>query len=142
MPVWLIWFMAAAVLAVLEIMIPGFFMLILAGGALAASIAAGFGAGILGQLVSALAALCAAAFLLFRPSIIRKRREKDERWNAERLIGADARVTAGINPPEKGRAAVSGIEWEAVSKEPMEKGEIAEIEAVGGAVLYLRKKRQ
>ena len=140
MDIWFIWFILAVVAAFLELAIPGFFMLSFSAAFLAAMLMALLGIDMIWQLTAAIVAML--AFIVFLRPFLYAYRTDSGRWGRARLIGSIATVTKDINPPESGRAALSGIEWEAVAVDPMTAGEKAEVASVGGAVLYLRKIRK
>ena len=140
MDIWFIWFILAVVAAFLELAIPGFFMLSFSAAFLAAMLMALLGFDMIWQLTATIVAML--AFIVFLRPLLYAYRTNSGRWGRARLIGSIATVTKDINPPESGRATLSGIEWEAVAVDPMTAGEKAEVALVGGAVLYLRKIRK
>ena len=140
MDIWFIWFILAVVAAFLELAIPGFFMLSFSAAFLAAMLMALLGFDMIWQLTATIVAML--AFIVFLRPLLYAYRTDSGRWGRARLIGSIATVTKDINPPESGRATLSGIEWEAVAVDPMTAGEKAEVALVGGAVLYLRKIRK
>lgn len=134
---WFAWLIAVVSTALLELMIPGFFMLSVSAGCLGGMVSALIGLDGVWQLSIALVVM--VLFIVFlRPAIYAYKTDSG-RWGRARLIGSVVTVTEDIVPPDHGRASLSGIEWEAVSVEPFRKGDKAEVASVGGAVLYLRK---
>ena len=137
--IWLIWFIAACSTALLELLTPGFFMLSIAAGCLGGMIASLFSLDGTWQVAIGLSAM--VLFMAFIRPLLYATRKDPGIWGRSRLIGEAVTITKDILPPAKGRASLSGIEWDAESKEPISAGETAYIESVGGATLYLTKEK-
>lgn len=135
--IWLVWFIAACSTALMELMIPGFFMLSVSIGCLGSMIASLFSLDGTWQVAIGLAVMI--LFMAFIRPLLYATRKDPGIWGRSRLIGEAVTVTKDIVPPAKGRASFSGIEWDAESKEMILAGETAYIESVGGATLYLTK---
>ncbi len=135
--IWLVWLIAACIAALLELMIPGFFMLSVSIGCLGVMIASLFSLNGTWQVAIGLSAM--VLFMAFIRPLLYATKKDPGIWGRSRLIGKAVTVTKDIVPPAKGRATLSGIEWDAESKEPINAGETAYIESVGGATLYLVK---
>ena len=135
MDIWLIWFIAGAVAAVLEIAIPGFYMLTISAACIGGCIASLFSLSLVWQMVFALAFLLAFALLL-RPLLYKS---KGGYSLNDKIIGKTVTITKDVAPPEKGRGMLSGVEWAISSAEEIKAGEKAIVESVGGAVLHVKK---
>ena len=134
MDIWLIWFIAGAVAAILEIAIPGFYMLTISAACLGGCIAALFTPSLILQMVFALAFLLAFAFFL-RPLLYKKTGYS----HFDKIIGKTVTITKDVIPPEKGRGTLSGVEWAISSDNEIKAGEKAVVESVGGAVLNVKR---
>lgn len=138
--IWLVWFIAACIAALLELMIPGFFMLSVSIGCLGGMIASLFSLDGTWQVAIGLSAM--VLFMAFIRPLLYASKKDPGIWGRSRLIGDIVTVTKDILPPVKGRASLSGIEWDAESNELILAGETAYIESVGGATLYLTKEKK
>lgn len=134
MDIWLIWFIAGAVAAILEIAIPGFYMLTISAACLGGCIAALFTPSLILQMVFALVFLLAFAFFL-RPLLYKKTGYS----HLDKIIGKTVTITKDVIPPEKGRGTLSGVEWAISSDNEIKAGEKAVVESVGGAVLNVKR---
>ncbi len=141
---WMIWVVAAIVLAILEIFTPSFFALCLAVGALFGAVTASIGMDVSWQLLF-FAIGSTMAFLFVRPVMVRYFRKKGGEAVAtgiDALIGRTGRVSEPIDPSEnRGRVAIDGDDWKAVSAagEPIAFGEAVEIVRVDSATLFVKK---
>lgn len=132
---WLIWLIAAGIAAILEIALPGFFMLSISFGCLGGMVVSFLGFGIVWECI--IAVLVMVLFItLLRPVLYS--RADNFKQGAERLIGQTAIVTEDIIPPLRGRAVINGVEWAASSNEIIRKDAEAEVVSVGGATLHLK----
>ncbi|MDQ1651266.1 MAG: hypothetical protein QOI15_1448 [Pseudonocardiales bacterium] len=112
MPDWLVWMIAAGVLAAAEVTTLTFVLAMFAGGALAGSIAAGLGASLFVQVVVAIVATVALLAGL-RPIVKRHlMRDPTLTTNSERLVGEEAVVLSEVNAHD-GRVRLMGGEWSA-----------------------------
>ena len=123
--VWLIWILVSVVCLMLELGSGDLFILCFAIGALAASLTAGVGMGIIPQLVAM--ALCSLLSIYFiRPVALRYLHRNDENRvsNADALIGRTGKVSQKIEQGGFGRVAIDGDDWKAVSSDggAIEKG--------------------
>ena len=135
MDIWLIWFIAGAVAAVLEIAIPGFYMLTISAACIGGCIASLLSLSLIWQMVFALAFLLAFSLLL-RPLLYKS---KGGYSSNNKIIGKTVTITKDVLPPDKGRGMLSGVDWAISSDEEIKAGEKARVESVGGAVLHVRK---
>lgn len=109
---WFVWLLTAAALGVAEFLTLTLVFGLLAGAALAAAVVAGFGIGVLGQLV-ALGAAAAAGLLLVRPVALRHMAEQPlTREGSDALIGKRAEVMQEVTAT-RGLIKLSGEEWSA-----------------------------
>jgi membrane protein implicated in regulation of membrane protease activity len=113
-PVWLIWLIAAGVLAGAETLSLNFVLIMCAGGAAAGSITAGFGAPATVQVLVSLAS--AIALLLFiRPIATRHiTAGTTHQTGTAALIGREAVVSSEVGP-SSGLIRLNGQDWSARS---------------------------
>jgi len=138
---WQVWFIAALLLFVAEMIAPGFWLLSVAVGSLAAGLvslvlpgvvapALAFGAGTLLSLVGV------------RPVLLRllHRAGRDIRTNVDALAGKVGIVSERIDPGTgKGRVVVEGEDWRAAAlmDAPLDPGTRVMVVRVEGATLYV-----
>lgn len=134
---WLVWVAIALVLAGVEAMTVDFVFVMLAGGALAGAVAAGVGASLPIQVISAVVVALGLIFVV-RP--IAKRRfedtETDHHIGASALVGQQAWVLETVSEHD-GRIKLSGETWSARVADgarPIEPGLEVRVLAVQGAV--------
>ncbi|KMS78437.1 membrane protein [Streptomyces leeuwenhoekii] len=109
---WFVWLLTAAALGAAEFFTLTLVFGLLAGAALVAAVVAGFGIGILGQLV-ALGAAAAAGLLIVRPVALRHMAEQPlTREGSDALIGKRAEVMQEVTAT-RGLIKLSGEEWSA-----------------------------
>ncbi|MEU0740751.1 NfeD family protein [Streptomyces sp. NPDC006134] len=109
---WFVWLLTAAALGAAEFFTLTLVFGLLAGAALVAAVVAGFGIGILGQLV-ALGAAAAAGLLIVRPVALRHMAEQPlVREGSDALIGKRAEVMQEVTAT-RGLIKLSGEEWSA-----------------------------
>ena len=107
----IIWLGILAVLLVIEGLTPSLTPIWLAGGALAAAIASGFGMGIVAQL---LLFFCVSLVLLFftRPAAMKLMNKNTEKTNVDSLLGKTAVVIQKVsNLEQTGQVRINDIEW-------------------------------
>jgi membrane protein implicated in regulation of membrane protease activity len=110
--VWLIWIIAAAVLAVAELLTTTLALALIAVGALAAALTSAAGGNVGLQLV-ALVVVSLAGIVLIRPWAVRRlRRRPALRTGTAALIGKTGYVLADVTP-HGGRIRIGGEEWSA-----------------------------
>lgn len=142
MELWQIWVIAALLLFILEIFTAGFAVACFSIGALAAAVAAALGATILWQVVIfAIGSLI--ALVVVRPIVIRLFGKKDHTpTNTDALIGRSGRVSETIDPETgKGRVAIDGDDWKAVSEDgsAIEKGTKVEVVSRESVIITVKK---
>jgi membrane protein implicated in regulation of membrane protease activity len=136
MPAWLIWALAAVVLAVGEILTPGMFFLgPVALAAVVAGVAAAVGLGVIVQLLVFIAGSLAS--LLFLRPIARRhlRMPAAIRTGAAALEGAKAVVVQRVDA-NGGRVRIGGEEWSArayMEDQVLEPGARVEVVKIEGA---------
>lgn len=143
MEVWHIWAIIALILVIIEIFTPGFAVLCLAFGAVAAAVASACSATFAWQLIW-FSIVTLAAFVLVRPFLLKtfKRSKGGRESGINALAGRQATVTERISSVDNtGRAAIDGDDWKAVSVngDDIEKGEKVIIESVESVILRVRK---
>ncbi len=118
---WVIWVIVALFFFILEIFTAGFAVACFSIGAIAAAIVAAIGGNLAWQLVI-FSVFSFLSFITVRPFVLKHFYNSDEaqrKSNADALIGRKARVTEEINTAEgKGRVAVDGDDWKAVTTTP------------------------
>jgi membrane protein implicated in regulation of membrane protease activity len=141
MPDWLVWLIAAGVLAAAEVTTLTFVLAMFAGGALAGSITAGVGGSLFVQVVVAIVATVALLGGL-RPVVKRHlMRDPTLATNSERLVGEEAVVLSEVNAHD-GRVRLMGGEWSARSydkSQVLPAGTVVRVMKINGAtaeVLY------
>lgn len=141
MEIWHIWAIVAILFIVGEILTSGFALVCFAVGCIGGAIGAAAGATLEWQLgIFAIATL--AAFLAVRP-LLKKLSAKDEiATNADALIGRTAKVTECIEVNGKGRVALDGDIWQAVSNETTDivEGEWVEVISRESIILTVKRK--
>jgi membrane protein implicated in regulation of membrane protease activity len=122
-PVWLIWLIAAGVLAIAETLSVDFVLLMFAGAALAGAGVAALGAPVVLQvLVFAIAA--AGLLAVVRPAAKRRLElPHHQRTGIDALVGRTAVVTYTVDQ-HGGRVKLAGEEWSAESYDPTQVLEI------------------
>ena len=140
--VWLIWILISVLGLIIELGSGDLFILCFSIGALAASLTAALGLGIIPQLIAM--ALCALLSIYFiRPMALRylHRNDPDRVSNADALIGREGRVSEAIPEGGSGRVAIDGDDWKAVSADGMaiEKGE--KVKVVGRESIIITVER-
>ena len=138
----IVWLGVVIVMILLELATMGLTTIWFAGGALAAFIAALFGASLLVEL----GLFLVVSFLLlfaFRPLAMRYVNSRTVKTNVESLAGETARVTEEINNEmEQGTAVLNGQEWTARAADDtiIPAGSQVIVESVSGVKLIVRKK--
>lgn len=138
---WLLWFAAGILLMVLEVFVPGFVLGCLAIGALGGMAASWItDAWEIQLLVASLSAALAFAFV--RPFALKKLfRENELKTNIDSLVGRRARVSQEFDTELlKGRVAIDGDDWMAVSYESgnLQAGATVVIERVESNTLIVK----
>lgn len=141
MDIWHIWAIVAILFVIGEIFTAGFALICFAVGAVGGSVAAAAGATMEWQLgIFAIATFI--SFLAVRPLLKRLMVKDNVPTNADALIGRTAKVTETIEVGGKGRVAVDGDVWQAVSDEQSDisVGERVEILSRESIILTVRRK--
>jgi membrane protein implicated in regulation of membrane protease activity len=117
MPDWLIWLIAAGVLAAAEVTSLTFVLIMFAGGAAAGAITAAAGGPVLLQVIVAIVATV-ALLAGVRPVARRHLMSgPDTATGSERLVGQEAIVLSEVNAHD-GRVRLDGGEWSARAYDP------------------------
>ena len=133
------WIIAAVLFAVIEAATVALVTVWFAVGALAAAIAAQFGASILFQ-VGTFVVVSAILLCVTRPVFKKISGKKPQRTNADRFIGEEAMVIKKIDDINNdGQVKIAGQVWSAVSedKSPLEEGTIVKVIAIRGVKLVV-----
>jgi membrane protein implicated in regulation of membrane protease activity len=118
------------------------FILCFSLGALAASLTAALGLGIIPQLIAM--ALCALLSIYFiRPMALRylHRNDPDRVSSADALIGREGRVSEAIAEGGTGRVAIDGDDWKAVSADGMAINKGDKVKVVGRESIIITVER-
>lgn len=138
---WHYWFVAAFLLMILEVFVPGFVL-----GCISIGCFGGLAASLLTdsweiQLIVA-SAVSVLAFIFIRPFALKKLfREDALKTNVDSLIGRKAKVSKSFDRETlKGRVAVDGDDWMAYSNTDgeLDLGDVVLIEKVDSNTLYIR----
>lgn len=141
MEVWHIWAIVAILFIIGEIFTSGFALICFAVGCVGGAIAAASGA-ILEWQLGVFAIATFVAFLAVRP-LLKKISSKNEiATNADALIGRTAKVTECIEVGGKGRVAIDGDFWQAVSTEQTDIVEGERVEIISRESIILTVKRK
>ena len=140
--VWLIWILISVLGLIIELGSGDLFILCFSIGALAASLTAALGLGIVPQLIAM--TLCSLLSIYFiRPMALRylHRNDPDRVSNADALIGREGRVSEAIAEGGSGRVAIDGDDWKAVSVDgsKIDKGEKVEIVSRDSIILTVKQ---
>lgn len=122
MPAWVLWLIAAGVLAIAETLSVDFVLLMLAGGALAGAGVAALGGPVALQ-IAVFAVASVGLVTLVRPAAKRRLTAPHQRMGIEALVGSTAVVTHTVDQ-HGGRVKLAGEEWTATSYDPTQVLEI------------------
>ena len=139
LPVWL-WLIALVIFGVVEAATSGLVCIWFAMGAMAALLAALVGTGVVEQVV-VFAVVSAVALAATRPLVRRMTAGKAVATNADRVLGAAAKVTETIdNENSTGAVYVDGKTWTARSADGtvIPAGEQVEVESMEGVKLFVK----
>ena len=139
-----IWLIAAIVLVIIELLTAGFGVICFAIGALFSAIAAFLGMDNLVWQLLVFAVASVLSFVFLRPVMLRllDKKTKEVKTNADALIGKIAVVSETIDPStNRGRVAVDGDDWKAVSADGsmINKGEKVEVVSRDSIILTVKK---
>ena len=138
----LIWLGLFIILIIIEIFTVGLTTIWFAVGSLAAILANMLGLGLPGQVIVFLVVSC--ILLIFtRPLAMKYLNKNRTKTNYESEIGKIIRITQRVdNLSQTGKCVLSGQEWTVRAqedKEILEKGELAQVVAVSGVKLIVKK---
>jgi len=135
MPDWLLWLIAAGVLAIAEISTLTLVLLMAAGGAAAGALTAAAGGPLLAQVIVAIVAT-AALLGVVRPTAQRHLLPSGKaRTGVDALVGMQAVVLSKVGRDE-GLVRLNGAEWSAVSYDPertLPSGTVVRVVEIHGA---------
>lgn len=134
------WLILAIAAVIAELALQFFAFIFVALGALAASLAAAFGQGLVVQAILFLLTVIVGLSLM-RPRLVRRFSSKRHLPHVtDTLIGKKAVVAEEIDPTRgTGRVMVNGHDWAATGKESIAAGSAVEIVSADGIVLHVRK---
>jgi len=137
----MIWFWAVIFVAalVLEASTPTLVCIWFALGALGAGVCALCNAALWVQ-IAVFLVLTIAALIATRP-LAKKIADKKLATNADRNIGAEAKVIKAIGPHQNGEVKVGGLVWVAMSEngESFEEGDVVTVKEIRGVKLIVAK---
>lgn len=139
---WLLWLGAAAGLAILELLSLDLVLLMLAGGALVATLVAiPFDSWVLEAIVALV--VSAGMLGLVRPTLVHRlhRGTPELRIGPQRLVGQRCTATTEITAHHPGQILISGEQWTAQpydDTEVIEPGSTVEVLAIKGATAYVQ----
>lgn len=119
MEIWHLWIIGALIMFIIEIFTVGFAAICLSLGAIAAAISAAVGCSFKIQLLW-FSIFTLLSFVVIRPFVMKlfKQNKNERKSGIDALIGRSAIVTEAIDPENnKGRIAVDGDTWKAVSED-------------------------
>lgn len=129
MEIYVVWFIVALVLLIVELFTASFGVVCFSFGAVAAGVAAYFGLGTVWQL-ALFSVVSFIAFVFVRPVIVKfLLKKKDEvLTNADAVVGRVGIVTEEIDPNKNtGRVKIDGDDWKAEASETIAVGEKVEV---------------
>lgn len=134
----LAWLALAIVAAIVEVSIPHFGVMFVSIGAVAAALAAAFGAGLAVQLIVFAAALV-LSLLLLRDRLLTRMGGPGVPSRTDNLIGREGIVTHDVDATVgAGRVNVGGEDWAARAAAPLTAGTRVRVVAADGIVLEVR----
>lgn len=144
MEIWHIWVIVALFFFILEIFTNGFAVACFSIGAIGATVVAACGLSLLWQMLI-FAILSIAALVTVRPLVMKLFYNKDEdcKTNGDALIGREGRVSEEIDPSTgKGRVAIDGDDWKAVSADgsTITKGAVVEVVSRDSVIITVKIK--
>lgn len=133
---WIVWVAVALVLGVVEVLVVDLIFLMLAGGAVAAAVAAGLGAPIWAQVI-VFCVVSAILFVAVRPWALRtfKASVPELATNVAAHVGRTAVVLIDVTP-HAGRVKLAGEVWTARSAAPqtvLPAGSVVRVVRIDGA---------
>lgn len=142
-----IWCLIALSFVFAEFFIPGLVIVFFAVGAFCAAVAQWY-YGDLGINVQLIIFLVTSVFslVILRRAVSgifsgHKQGEADPMRNIDSFVGDEAVAVEAFNPGERGKIEFHGTTWSAVSKVPVEKGQILSITGQENLVLYVGPKQ-
>ena len=141
MPAWLVWLIFAAVFAAAETISLSFVLVMFAGGAALAAIAAAAGASLLVQFIVGVAGTAVLLFT-FRPIAVRHLANGPVHpTGSDRLVGAEAIVLTQVTAREGGLVRLNGAEWSARAADvggSLAVGTVVRVVEIKGATAVVR----
>lgn len=143
MQIWHIWILIALAFFILEIFTAGFAVACFSFGAVGSAIGALCGLTLIWQLVI-FAVVSLLALIFVRPLVVKVfyKKSAGAQTNADAIIGRTGRVSETIDPAAgKGRVALDGDDWKAVSEngEIIAKGQTVEIVGRDSIIITVKK---
>lgn len=138
---WHWWAALAIVLFILEIFVPGFFLLCLGIGCVGASGTAALG-GNVGLQLAAFSVFSVVSILTIRPLLMKRMWNAPEvKTNVDALVGQRGRVTQDFEPGLRlGRVSAAGDDWraESMSDRSLRIGDLVEVVRVESNTLIVK----
>ncbi len=136
---WEWWAVAALLLLIAEIFVPGFFLVCLGIGCVFSALAASLDASATVQLL-VFSAFSLTAFFTVRPLMMKHFMKTDMKTGADALAGRKARVTQEFDGMRMGRVSIDGDDWraEAQGEHPLHVGDSVEVVRVESNTLIVK----
>lgn len=140
MDIYVVWFITALILLIVELFTASFGVVCFSFGAAAAGVASYCGLSTIWQLFI-FSAVSFIAFVFVRPFVLRfLLKKKDEvLTNADAIVGRIAVVTEEINPDKNtGRVKIDGDDWKAEASDIISVGEKVEVVSRESIILNVK----
>lgn len=138
---WHWWAALAIILFILEIFVPGFVLVCLGLGCVAASLTASLGLGV-GLQLTAFSVFALLSLFTVRPLLMKRMwNAPDVKMNMDALVGQRGRVTQDFDPGLRlGRVSAAGDDWraECVTDKPLRVGDLVEVVRVESNTLIVK----
>ncbi|MGN1163332.1 MAG: NfeD family protein [Candidatus Ornithospirochaeta sp.] len=135
---WLIWLSLGIVLSILELFVPGVFLVGIGSAMAVTSIVAAFSLPLWLQLLTF--GVCIVLFFVFIRPLVDKIPSNARKSGTDALMGKTGVVVGAISPHDDGRVKVNGEEWKAKSDDTLEEGREVVICDIEGVTLKVRRK--
>lgn len=133
---WYIWLSVSIIFMILEIPVPGFYMLMIGLGFLFSVIVSLFVSSFAVQILAGALGIVIMT-VLARPVLIRSRKKLNT--NAEAMIGRTVAILSPVDATGKGTVKIDGVIWQVSSADRISAGEKARITGIDGNTLIVVK---
>ena len=137
---WEWWAVAALVLFIAELFVPGFFLVCLGIGCAFSALAAKLGGDSATIQLLVFSVFSLVAFFTVRPLMLKHFMKTDVKTGADAMAGRKARVTQEFDSMRMGRVSVDGDDWraEAQGDQPLRIGDNVEVVRVESNTLVVK----